>query len=234
MKKAIFVWPLRMEKPTASPVQSLLLCQSSPLPRVPPRIEVYANHQAGTSVEIMTVFVDILMSLLLPLPLLHGTSPATSGNATFCAQSRTELTQIGQEIDSSHRFFERFASFPYGTLASRKFPAHSTRVGPAALRFHLLFSFPAAQLIPASLAAARRPVTNIVRFNEVAHQCWCKSSVVGPVITTMVDEALANTWLSLEEHERPEPHSENLAGALSPSSREKPPNERISPGDIGD
>ena len=104
------------------------------------------------------------------------------------------LKQLGREIDSSIRFYEKLSGpFPFRNLAVSQIPGSFGQGWPGLL-YISTFSFlpPAAQQRAGLSENGQEHFTDLVPFHEVAHQWW--GNVVGWSVyrDQWIDEAIAN------------------------------------------
>jgi hypothetical protein len=157
-------------------------------------IDVYANRQLeqALSNRLDSASPDSLPPVNIPYGLPGGRSreamhppPPSPADA---------LKQLGKDIDSSIRFYEKFGGpFPFRTLSVSQIPGSFGQGWPGLL-YISTFSFlsPEAQNRAGLSAAHQEAFTDIVPYHEVAHQWW--GNVVGwsSYRDQWIDEAIAN------------------------------------------
>lgn len=104
------------------------------------------------------------------------------------------LAQLGKEIDSSIRFYERFSGpFPYRTLSVSQIPGSFGQGWPGLLYVSTYSFLPAEAQQRAGLSTkTQQDFSELIPFHEVAHQWW--GNVVGwsSYRDQWIDEAMAN------------------------------------------
>ncbi len=104
------------------------------------------------------------------------------------------LKQLGREIDSSIRFYEKFSgAFPFRTLSVSQIPGNFGQGWPGLLYLSTYaYLSPAAQRQAGLSTSGQESFTRLVPFHEVAHQWW--GNVVGwsSYRDQWIDEAIAN------------------------------------------
>jgi hypothetical protein len=157
-------------------------------------IDVYANRQLeqALSNRLDSASPDGLPSIDIPLRSSSGRNrdamrpPPPSPADT--------LKQLGKDIDSSVRFYEKFSGpFPFRTLSVSQIPGMFGQGWPGLL-YISTYSFlsPEAQNRAGLSSARQEAFTDIVPYHEVAHQWW--GNVVGwsNYRDQWIDEAIAN------------------------------------------
>jgi peptidase M1-like protein len=157
-------------------------------------IDLYANRQLeqALSNRLDSQSLDPLPPIEVPFSLSAGRSreamhppPPSPADA---------LRQLGKDIDSSVRFYEKFnGPFPFRTLSVSQIPGTFGQGWPGLL-YLSTFSFlsPEAQNRAGLSSAHQEAFTDIVPYHEVAHQWW--GNVVGwsSYRDQWIDEAIAN------------------------------------------
>ena len=157
-------------------------------------IDVYANRQLeqALSNRLDSASPDSLPPVNIP----YGLPGSRSREAMRPAppSPADALKQLGKDIDSSIRFYEKFGGpFPFRTLSVSQIPGSFGQGWPGLL-YISTFSFlsPEAQNRAGLSAAHQEAFTDIVPYHEVAHQWW--GNVVGwsSYRDQWIDEAIAN------------------------------------------
>jgi Peptidase family M1 domain len=118
------------------------------------------------------------------------------------------LQQLGKEIDSSIRFYERYCGpFPYRQLNVSQIPGTFGQGWPGLLYISTYSFLPAQIQAQAGLSrSGEEHFTDLVPFHEVAHQWW--GNVVGwsSYRDQWIDEAIANylALLFVDSQKKPE------------------------------
>jgi hypothetical protein len=147
------------------------------------------------------------------------------------------LKQLGKDIDSSVRFYEKFnGPFPFRTLSVSQIPGTFGQGWPGLL-YLSTFSFlsPEAQNRAGISPTHQEAFTDIVPYHEVAHQWW--GNVVGwsSYRDQWIDEAIAN-YLALLFADSRKPSEHELRRWLERYRKqleEKTPGSETPAGDIG-
>ena len=157
-------------------------------------IDVYANRQLeqALSNRLDSASPDSLPPVNIP----YGLPGSRSREAMHPPppSPADALKQLGKDIDSSIRFYEKFGGpFPFRTLSVSQIPGSFGQGWPGLL-YISTFSFlsPEAQNRAGLSAAHQEAFTDIVPYHEVAHQWW--GNVVGwsNYRDQWIDEAIAN------------------------------------------
>jgi hypothetical protein len=164
------------------------------LPSEKHSVDVYANRQLEEALRshLTAREPDSFTSFPSPfgVPSAHAememplTPPSPAG----------ALKQLGQEIDSSIRFYETFSGpFPFRTLSVSQIPGTFGQGWPGLL-YLSTYSFlpPEAQHRAGLSSANQEHFTDLVPFHEVAHQWW--GNIVGwsSYRDQWIDEAIAS------------------------------------------
>jgi peptidase M1-like protein len=157
-------------------------------------VEVYANrqleealrsHLAQTPTEILPPRSPSIAMPLPGSPMDMPLPPPSPADA---------LKQLGQEIDSSIRFYETFSGpFPFRTLNVSQIPGSFGQGWPGLLYLSTFSFLPAEAQHRAGLSTSgQEHFTELVPFHEVAHQWW--GNIVGwsSYRDQWIDEAIAN------------------------------------------
>jgi hypothetical protein len=157
-------------------------------------IDVYANRQLeqALSNRLDSASPDSLPPIDIPFSMSGGRSreamrppPPSPADA---------LKQLGKDIDSSIRFYERFSGpFPFHTLSVSQIPGTFGQGWPGLLYISTYSFLSSEAQNRAGLSASRQEAfTDIVPYHEVAHQWW--GNVVGwsNYRDQWIDEAIAN------------------------------------------
>jgi len=172
-------------------------------------IDLYANRQLeqALSNRLESQSLDPLPPIEVPFSISGGRSreamhppPPSPADA---------LKQLGKDIDSSVRFYEKFnGPFPFRTLSVSQIPGTFGQGWPGLL-YLSTFSFlsPEAQNRAGLSSTHQEAFTDIVPYHEVAHQWW--GNVVGwsSYRDQWIDEAIAN-YLALlfADNRKPSEH----------------------------
>ncbi len=201
-------------------------------------IDLYANRQLeqALSNRLDTPNPDLLPSIDVPYSLSGGRSreamrpppPPSPADA---------LKQLGKDIDSSIRFYEKFSGpFPFRTLSVSQIPGTFGQGWPGLL-YLSTFSFlpPEAQNRAGLSSAHQEAFTDIVPYHEVAHQWW--GNVVGwsSYRDQWIDEAIAN-YLALLFADSRKPSEHELRLWLERYRKQlldKAPGSEMAAGEIG-
>ncbi len=157
-------------------------------------IDLYANRQLeqALSNRLDSQSADPLPPIEVPFSMSGGRSreamhppPPSPADA---------LKQLGKDIDSSVRFYEKFSGpFPFRTLSVSQIPGTFGQGWPGLL-YISTYSFlsPEAQNRAGISSTHQEAFTDIVPYHEVAHQWW--GNVVGwsSYRDQWIDEAIAN------------------------------------------
>src|SRR5579863_533837 len=173
-------------------------------------IDLYANRQLeqALSNRLESQSHDPLPPIDVPFSISGGRSreamhppPPSPADA---------LKQLGKDIDSSVRFYEKFnGPFPFRTLSVSQIPGTFGQGWPGLL-YLSTFSFlsPEAQNRAGLSSTHQEAFTDIVPYHEVAHQWW--GNVVGwsSYRDQWIDEAVAN-YLALlfADNRKPSEHA---------------------------
>ncbi|HZV86652.1 MAG TPA: M1 family aminopeptidase [Candidatus Binatus sp.] len=157
-------------------------------------IDVYANRQLeqALSNRLDSASPDSLPPVNIPYGLPGGRSREAMRPAP--PSPADALKQLGKDIDSSIRFYEKFGGpFPFRTLSVSQIPGSFGQGWPGLL-YISTFSFlsPEEQNRAGLSPAHQEAFTDIVPYHEVAHQWW--GNVVGwsSYRDQWIDEAIAN------------------------------------------
>jgi hypothetical protein len=147
------------------------------------------------------------------------------------------LKQLGQEIDSSIRFYETFSGpFPFRTLSVSQIPGTFGQGWPGLLYLSTFSFLPAEAQHRAGLSSASQEhFTDLVPFHEVAHQWW--GNIVGwsSYRDQWIDEAIAS-YLALlfADSQKPPDHMLRLwLDRYRKQLGEKSPHSDVPVADIG-
>lgn len=157
-------------------------------------VEVYANHQLEESLR--SHLAQAPTEILPPLsPSIATEQPERQMEMPLPPPSPADaLKQLGQEIDSSIRFYETFSGpFPFRTLNVSQIPGTFGQGWPGLLYLSTFSFLPAEAQHRAGLSTAgQEHFTELVPFHEVAHQWW--GNIVGwsSYRDQWIDEAIAN------------------------------------------
>ena len=104
------------------------------------------------------------------------------------------LKQLGREIDSSIRFYERYCgSFPFLRLSVSQIPGTFGQGWPGLLYLSTYSFLPAQTQLRAGLSSnAQEHFTDLVPFHEVAHQWWGNLVGWSSYRDQWIDESFAN------------------------------------------
>jgi len=200
-------------------------------------IDLYANRQLeqALSNRLDSQSHDPLPPIEVPFSISGGRSreamhppPPSPADA---------LKQLGKDIDSSVRFYEKFnGPFPFRTLSVSQIPGTFGQGWPGLL-YLSTFSFlsPEAQNRAGLSSTHQEAFTDIVPYHEVAHQWW--GNVVGwsSYRDQWIDEAIAN-YLALLFADSRKPSEHELRRWLEryrKQLQEKNPSSDIPAGEIG-
>ncbi len=200
-------------------------------------IDLYANRQLEQALtnRLDSQSADPLPPIELPFSVSGGRSreamhppPPSPADA---------LKQLGKDIDSSVRFYEKFSGpFPFRTLSVSQIPGTFGQGWPGLL-YISTFSFlsPEAQNRAGLSSTHQEAYTDIVPYHEVAHQWW--GNVVGwsSYRDQWIDEAIAN-YLALLFADSRKPSEHELRRWLERYRKqleEKTPGSDIPAGEIG-
>jgi hypothetical protein len=184
----------RSEKPLAIAGFNLGEYASSSVTTESRTIDLYANRQLeqALSNRLDSASPDSLPPINIPFSMSRGRSreamhppPPSPADA---------LKQLGKDIDSSIRFYEKFGGpFPFRTLSVSQIPGSFGQGWPGLL-YISTFSFLSPEVQNrAGLSTTRQEAfTDIVPYHEVAHQWW--GNIVGwsNYRDQWIDEAIAN------------------------------------------
>ena len=200
-------------------------------------IDVYANRQLEQALtnRLDSGSPDVLPSIDIPF------SSAGARNRDAMRppppSPADALKQLGKEIDSSIRFYEKFSGpFPFHTLSVSQIPGTFGQGWPGLL-YISTYSFltPEAQNRAGLSSARQEAFTDIVPYHEVAHQWW--GNVVGwsNYRDQWIDESIAN-YLALlfADSRKPSHHELRLwLERYRKQLQEKIPDSDITAGEIG-
>jgi hypothetical protein len=158
-------------------------------------IDLYANRQLeqALSNRLDSQSLDPLPPIEVPFSIsggrsreaMHPPPPPSPADA---------LRQLGKDIDSSVRFYEKFnGPFPFRTLSVSQIPGTFGQGWPGLL-YLSTFSFlsPEAQNRAGLSSTHQEAFTDIVPYHEVAHQWWGNMVGWSSYRDQWIDEAIAN------------------------------------------
>ena len=164
------------------------------LPSEKHSIDVYANRQLEEALRSHLTRREPDAFTDLPTPFGVPSSGAQLGMPMAPPSPAGALKQLGQEIDSSIRFYEIFSGpFPFRTLSVSQIPGTFGQGWPGLLYLSTFSFLPAEAQRRAGLSSAgQEHFTDLVPFHEVAHQWW--GNIVGwsSYRDQWIDEAMAS------------------------------------------
>ena len=157
-------------------------------------VEVYANRQLEETLRSHLEQAPTEVAPPLP-PSVAAQLPERQMEMPLPPPSPANaLKQLGQEIDSSIRFYETFSGpFPFRTLNVSQIPGAFGQGWPGLLYLSTFSFLPAEAQHRAGLSTSgQEHFTELVPFHEVAHQWW--GNIVGwsSYRDQWIDEAIAN------------------------------------------
>ncbi len=197
-------------------------------------VEVYANRQLE---EALSRRLETSNPPQLPVPFGLPPQPERLGMQAPPPSPASYLTQIGKDVESSIRFYERLSGpFPYPSLSVSQIPGTFGQGWPGLL-YVSTFSFlpPAAQERAGLSNKTQEDFSELVPFHEVAHQWW--GNVVGwsSYRDQWIDEAIANylALLFADSQKRPDQTLRAWLDRYRHQLTDKPPAPEIPAADIG-
>ena len=164
------------------------------LPSEKHSVDVYANRQLEEALRSHLTRREPDAFTDLPAPFGVPSSRAQLEMPVAPPTPAGALKQLGQEIDSSIRFYETFSGpFPFRTLSVSQIPGTFGQGWPGLLYLSTFSFLPAEAQRRAGLSSAgQEHFTDLVPFHEVAHQWW--GNVVGwsSYRDQWIDEAMAS------------------------------------------
>jgi len=164
------------------------------LPSEKHSVDVYANRQLEESLRSHLAAREPDSFTSFPSPFGVPSANAEMAAPLVPPSPAGALKQLGQQIDSSIRFYETFsAPFPFRTLSVSQIPGNFGQGWPGLL-YLSTYSFlpPEAQHRAGLSSADQEHFTDLVPFHEVAHQWW--GNIVGwsSYRDQWIDEAIAS------------------------------------------
>lgn len=157
-------------------------------------VDVYANRQLEEALRSHLTQREPDAFSTLPSPFGVPSSSPQLEMPMAPPSPAGALKQLGQEIDSSIRFYETFSGpFPYRTLSVSQIPGTFGQGWPGLLYLSTYSFLPAEAQHRAGLSSAgQEHFTDLVPFHEVAHQWW--GNIVGwsSYRDQWIDEAIAS------------------------------------------
>jgi hypothetical protein len=164
------------------------------LPSEKHSVDVYANRQLEEALRSHLTRREPDAFTGLPTPFGVPSSRAQLEMPMATPSPADALKQLGQEIDSSIRFYETFSGpFPFRTLSVSQIPGTFGQGWPGLLYLSTFSFLPAEAQRRAGLSSAgQEHFTDLVPFHEVAHQWW--GNIVGwsSYRDQWIDEAMAS------------------------------------------
>jgi hypothetical protein len=164
------------------------------LPSEKHSVDVYANRQLEESLRSHLAAREPDSFTSFPSPFGVPSANAEMAVPLVPPSPADALKQLGQQIDSSIRFYETFSGpFPFRTLSVSQIPGSFGQGWPGLL-YLSTYSFlpPEAQHRAGLSSANQEHFTDLVPFHEVAHQWW--GNIVGwsSYRDQWIDEAIAS------------------------------------------
>src|ERR1700674_623399 len=164
------------------------------LPSEKHSVDVYANRQLEEALRSHLAAREPDSFTSFPSPFGVPSANAEMEMPLAPPSPAGALKQLGQQIDSSIRFYETFSGpFPFRTLSVSQIPGNFGQGWPGLLYLYTFSFLPAEAQHRAGLSSANQEhFTDLVPFHEVAHQWW--GNIVGwsSYRDQWIDEAIAS------------------------------------------
>lgn len=147
------------------------------------------------------------------------------------------LKQLGKEIDSSIRFYQRYCGpFPFSQLSVSQIPGTFGQGWPGLLYLSTYSFLPAQTQLRAGLSYnAQEHFTDLVPFHEVAHQWWGNLVGWSSYRDQWIDESFANylALLFADSQKTPGHHLRAWLDRYRNQLMQTPPGVELPPADFG-
>jgi hypothetical protein len=156
-------------------------------------IDIYANHELEEDLRKRLSAPDS-DDLHFPSTRFGSASAGRSIGPATPPSPADALKQLGKEIDSSIRFYEKFSGpFPFQNLSVSQIPGTFGQGWPGLLYVSTYSFLPSEAQQRAGLSTATREhFTELVPYHEVAHQWWGNVVAWSSYRDQWIDEAIAN------------------------------------------